>query len=503
MAIPLFAPIKVDRHNQLYMYTYAAVLQLLSMYCCLRAARRIPEERIRWVLVTLALATQAVDYALAALINCTDLGQGHPLRIAWAMNMLTGAGKLLWLLSLIRIRGDRTKLVRGLDTFLVVLMFLLFSFALGSGRGVWSGSVRVSVAAGGDLLKLLAALVIATASDRRSSRHFSRAMVCYNLVDFSVAVLVNLMNDQWLNNTWPVMSDLMLCLPNILLCEWASRPLPEQEPRSVGRLEFALVESLQPSLMAMGSVVLALFGLRKYPLLAGAIVTLTVFCYVLRTQLFYFRIFRERRELRKEASHMHQLATIDPLTGVGNRRWLEEASSHLLGRKNTFPCTLLLIDLDHFKTINDTFGHQSGDEFLKLVGHSLQQLVLGSSGACCARIGGDEFAVLLPRTESAVALQLAEGLRKQVADASFSVLVRGTLSIGVAVSREPVALTALLRAADEALYRTKACGRNGVQLTLLGAGLVAQEMAQAATEAHVLEATAGPTQSTNPGSPYL
>ena len=158
-------------------------------------------------------------------------------------------------------------------------------------------------------------------------------------------------------------------------------------------------------------------------------------------------------------------ASVDPLTGMFNRRGFAEASARVIDREANAgrPVTVLICDIDHFKSINDRFGHPAGDEILKLFATVMIASLRISD--LSGRIGGEEFAALLPcpLEEGLVA---AERVREAFA-ASDIVVEEGpvdtTVSIGVAGGPAGTELEVLLAAADTALYQAKRAGRNRVQ----------------------------------------
>ena len=162
-------------------------------------------------------------------------------------------------------------------------------------------------------------------------------------------------------------------------------------------------------------------------------------------------------------------ALIDELTGAYNRRFLEEALAKMVvpdDRRRGQVLSLLVIDLDHFKQVNDTYGHQVGDMVLKSVAQALHRTLKESD--VLARYGGEEFVIVLPRTDPAGAVAVGERLRVAVAGLSLRKLApaapeRVTISVGVA--SYPIHATTvadLIRIADEALYQSKSQGRNRV-----------------------------------------
>ncbi|MEJ2766168.1 GGDEF domain-containing protein [Photobacterium sp. MCCC 1A19761] len=174
----------------------------------------------------------------------------------------------------------------------------------------------------------------------------------------------------------------------------------------------------------------------------------------------------------------HELAYIDPLTGIPGRRALETELKHL-GRNYT----LAMVDVDHFKAFNDTYGHKIGDDVLRLVARKMQKI---KGGAEVYRYGGEEFTVLFKGKEKAQCLPYLENLRETIADYEMALrqydsrddkdqqgaakrgkkatkdTVQVTVSIGVADSFPDTHPTAVMKAADEALYQAKQAGRNQI-----------------------------------------
>lgn len=169
--------------------------------------------------------------------------------------------------------------------------------------------------------------------------------------------------------------------------------------------------------------------------------------------------------LQNSNAQLQELATHDTLTGVFNARayyQLCDQSIHLATRRDS-AFSVLFVDLDHFKKINDTHGHAAGDLVLKAVANTLQTGIRKSD--ILGRIGGEEFSIFLPDTMEAGALLLAESLREQI-EALMPQLpsgpIRITASIGVASSSVGQAMHEIQQQADQAMYHAKAQGRNRV-----------------------------------------
>lgn len=163
------------------------------------------------------------------------------------------------------------------------------------------------------------------------------------------------------------------------------------------------------------------------------------------------------------------LSITDSLTGIANRRHFEWRLSEEIerARRYKYPLSILMLDLDHFKEVNDNYGHQVGDIVLQQVAQRLKQTLRRTD--FLARYGGEEFVVLAPQVPADKSLLLAERLRRTISDSPFAVLdnlqLNITVSIGVAVFPDHAQNESeLISAADTALYRAKQAGRNKVCL---------------------------------------
>ncbi|WP_158616832.1 GGDEF domain-containing protein [Acidovorax sp. FJL06] len=159
----------------------------------------------------------------------------------------------------------------------------------------------------------------------------------------------------------------------------------------------------------------------------------------------------------------------DALTGLFNRKFFDEQISQevVTARRHNRPLALAMIDIDHFKTINDTYGHVAGDRVLRALATLLNNMLRGSDYLC--RYGGEEFGLILPQISPEHAGILLERLRKAVENADTLLddgvtVVKLTISVGVMPLREGVAPGTMVRMADELLYASKQAGRNCVSL---------------------------------------
>ena len=172
----------------------------------------------------------------------------------------------------------------------------------------------------------------------------------------------------------------------------------------------------------------------------------------------------DRAMLKDKAGEYEQLSVTDALTGLLNRRYLQERLTEEIIRSNRhgYPMSFMMIDVDHFKSYNDTYGHPEGDKALKIVGHVLKETLRGADVA--ARYGGEEFSILLPQTTSEEAQAIAERIRRNIEETDFGNR-KVTVSMGIAsCSLELNSSDEVISAADKALYEAKRRGRNNVQV---------------------------------------
>jgi two-component system cell cycle response regulator len=184
-----------------------------------------------------------------------------------------------------------------------------------------------------------------------------------------------------------------------------------------------------------------------------------------RTQV---RRRRYTERLRDSVQMSIEMAITDALTSLHNRRYMESHLSTLVEQAASRgkPLTVLVLDIDYFKSVNDTYGHDAGDDVLREFSQRLKKSIRGIDLAC--RYGGEEFVVVMPETDMAVATMVAERLRRRIASEPFPIsqgsnAVEVTISIGLAAYASASDTAAnILKRADQALYRAKRDGRNRV-----------------------------------------
>ena len=273
-------------------------------------------------------------------------------------------------------------------------------------------------------------------------------------------------------------------LPCLLLLAvlsfWPDEPATGNEiNRESSRSIALLLDNLSPVLFTL---VIILMGARiapVYPRFAFVSITLAVMLYGLRAALLQSKYLRSQNDLASSGralvvaiDQLRDLSIRDGLTNIYNRRHFDEVllSEWKRSMRTEKPLSLLLIDVDCFKELNDRYGHPEGDECLKKIAEQLLKILRRSSDTL-ARYGGEEFAAILPETSKESAQQIAEAMRRAVEDLKIenegSKVARVvTVSIGVCSERATLnrSTDQLLNAADTALYRAKKLGRNCIQL---------------------------------------
>jgi diguanylate cyclase (GGDEF)-like protein len=209
-------------------------------------------------------------------------------------------------------------------------------------------------------------------------------------------------------------------------------------------------------------------GLEPPPLASMfGIIHFETLIYVVGSTVFLVAMLKERSELRYS-----QAADTDVLTGLPNRRAFQAMAARILERAghDGTPVAIIICDLDHFKAVNDTYGHAVGDRVLKVFATAARQAMRPNE--FIARLGGEEFAAIFPGASAHASCASAQRIREAFAAAAEMVgdhAVAATVSIGVAIAEEGnVPLETLMEAADAALYRAKLNGRNRVECPDMG-----------------------------------
>jgi len=177
---------------------------------------------------------------------------------------------------------------------------------------------------------------------------------------------------------------------------------------------------------------------------------------------------KEMQLLRQELEHARETAKTDALTGLLNRRAFDQKLNEYIEihQQNNDDLCLLILDIDHFKQVNDTFGHQMGDNVLRYTANLMKQHI--TEYHCAARYGGEEMAIIMPNTPLNKAMEIAEKIRASLAQhplklkGSKKSIGKVTISIGVSSFKINDSIESLIERADKAMYQAKDNGRNQI-----------------------------------------
>jgi len=233
-----------------------------------------------------------------------------------------------------------------------------------------------------------------------------------------------------------------------------------------------LVDNARPVFLSLALIGLSAAVAVHHFAVAFAFVFGAFILYSLRASALQSRVEQAQAALEQSNRRLAEIALLDGLTGISNRRGFDERLGMEWERaqRTRLPLSLLLIDIDHFKRVNDTYGHQVGDDYLRHIARVLGE-AFDRPADFIARYGGEEFAVLLPETDSPGAFAVAGRIRAVMeADAGIAeASCPTTVSVGVSTwnKEEPASADQIISAADRALYAAKQNGRNRVEVVEL------------------------------------
>lgn len=337
---------------------------------------------------------------------------------------------------------------------------------------------------------LTLSFVLRTALSRtKAARGFFGGMTAYvflaGLTDAYAALPSNnVVPGHWLDLAWSS----LFGIPLLIALTWNPKTSLAPQP---ARAERVLANHLFPLVFPFFAVLFLVQDARQSPALSSAIAMIMFAALALRILIIQYRLFNAQDALQFKASH-------DSLTGICNRGAILEILGKEIARQHRTgePLTVMLVDVDHFKAVNDTYGHLIGDQVLRELAHRLTTSIRACDSV--GRYGGEEFLVVVPNCDSHGALTAGERLRSYVATVPIATArgpIGASISVGV-VSTSNASLPAnhalLLRLADAGLYQAKAGGRNRVEQVdyaaairstlLVVGGLSQSEVAQAYAE---------------------
>lgn len=455
-------------------YVFLLAAPALACAAALRRSARDGWRHSRgWLLAALAMASWTLGMA-ASLRQDLFLANANAAPGDSTLLFILFGVPIVLAVSASYVEGESV-LVRVLDAALALALGYLFyvhTFSLITLHGADSMIQALQVASMLDaenLFLLIASAIRLSAADRRGERHFYRAMVVFTGL---YAVITFYYNHFVALGDHPDFGSLRDPLIDVAFLAFAIEAWRDHEPVPAARQPspglVRLVRSASPLLMALALLVVAIIVLRERFYLGVTGIVVAVLGYGARTTLTQVQHIKTEEGLQQRSHTFEIMAHTDSLTGLPNRRALDELLEQVWGRTgpSRLSITVLMIDIDYFKQLNDRDGHPAGDACLRRIGEALASAA-GRRGDVLGRYGGEEFALVMPGGSLQAGLVVAERLRHTVE--SLAIAHAGsphgvvTVSIGVAsamAGEKP--LDALIASADSALYEAKRRGRNRV-----------------------------------------
>lgn len=460
-------------------YGFEIALPLLAFAACCRRAyvSALNGVRVGWLLLSAALLLWSLGMMLSAWEDLTQQVASNVTYFSDFVYFIYGAPILLAISSsahaqrsaiFLWLDGVQTALAAGL-TYVVIFSVVPFVHQaiepIPVALLVLTYHVENLGLAGGATVRLLA---------HRSASAERRYYLALALFLWLYAACAGLYNQLTMVSPNGVgLRELLVDCPFLLLAAMALSPAAKDSPASNTdqREPLALfINNFSPIFFTAALLGLGFVVMHQHFYLGMFSVFVALAAYALRSTTLQNRYMRTEHALREARDKLEQLSLTDGLTGVANRRCFDqmlELEWHHAVRSER-PLSLLMIDIDYFKSLNDEFGHPYGDACLIKIAHALRS-ALPRSSDLLARYGGEEFAAILPATDRAGAEAVAAKMQQAVASLMIdNAPSRGggvTVSIGSAMciaahGRNPAALVAT---SDQALYRAKQNGRNRVE----------------------------------------
>jgi diguanylate cyclase (GGDEF)-like protein len=451
--------------------TMVAAPLLTAIAAVWRARRETPASRVGWYAIALALSIWALG-ALGNLWQEWVLGQVAEMYRSSMLAFNLATVPIAYLLASEWRPGGR-RVVRVIDAalaFALGYVYFLVTWTMIAERAkpeevgvaylVWLIDAQ-------NLFLTVGAFVRWGAAEDRAERDLFRAFAIYSAALFTLVFI----NDHYFAGRPELGPEYgsIITIAFALLSGFALSGPSSQEPRRVRLGLVRAVRTASPIVLCGALLVVSLFLIRVDYVYGCAGILIAAVGYGARSTLTQVRYIERSDTLQQQRSELQAIARTDALTGVANRYWLDqELRSACRGRGAGHSLSLLMIDVDHFKLLNDQVGHVAGDTCLRGVARALQSTLLRPDDLL-ARYGGEEFVALLRGVDAEGAQIVAQRMCTAVRDLRIenggSPLGVVTVSIGAATTmlNAPSDPQQLIEAADRALYRAKCAGRNQMQ----------------------------------------
>jgi diguanylate cyclase (GGDEF)-like protein len=466
-------------HPAAYIVMVAAPL-LTALTLVIRGLREDRVGRAAWVVFAASLCVWALG-AIGNLWQEWILGHANEMYRGSMLGFHLAAVPIAFVLAS-EWRAAPRPLARVTDAVMAMALgyaFFLYTWAVLTARGAPDDAgvhSMIWLLDAQNVFLFVGALVRWFAATSRRERDFFRAVLVYESV-YMVLVFVNnhyIAGDPsfgpevgaFISIAFAVLAGLALLPPTLSL-------VPRRDPRLV-----RAVRSASPTMLAGALLIVSLFVIREDYLVGTVGILIAVIGYGLRTTLNQV-VYIERGEiLQRERSELQNIAWTDALTGLANRHFIDRKLYRKMEHEKPLGemLSVLMIDIDHFKMLNDHYGHPAGDACLREVARALRDAIVRPNDVV-ARYGGEEFIVLVHDADAAGALVVAERLRLAVENlhienvgSPFGVV---TVSVGAASAPPNVTVSTeeLVAAADRALYDAKRAGRNRIKSLVIKPGV--------------------------------
>lgn len=367
----------------------------------------------------------------------------------WLVAGVSSASVFFLLLALTSLHTRRDFAIRTVDTALILL---LTATALPEAKRIMADDRALHAPVLMLFFLCLTAGASYLSSASRSNVQFSALVARYLIAAFMTRSLATMAASYSFGTT---LLYLALAAGPLFFCWDANRILKQRGVHAAGRQPGAFSHNLLPSLLTFGATAIAVVGLASTPRLQHADIFLVILLFLTRTHLLYREHLHERDKLRNKAKELERQANEDPKTGIGNRKWLAERFDMLSPLPRNFPMAMFLLDIDDFSQVNQNFNYGVGDTVLRAVAAQLLEFAEQNPRAVCARLRGDEFALLLPRCHPDTLQGMSNSLRCAVRDIRFDFGYQASVSIGVSTINHGATLKQLLEEADEALFTSR------------------------------------------------
>jgi diguanylate cyclase (GGDEF)-like protein len=450
------------------------VLGLLRIACCLWLFARLSAfpARFRW----LSFACGAILGNISTQIYVwRDVFVSTHAYLSVSASLFTSLACIPILLSIASNFNQRDPLaVRWIDLVIGLTLGGLFTVQFLFPPSAQAASAQASILSVNrlidfeDIFLLICAALQFIMSDTVEDRRYAYLFFFY----MGVTAPLLAMRNRWAALSPSTIWDFAIDIPPLVFILLALNPMPAwvRNFRAPDKIVFP-VRGGSPLFMSLALTLLGIGVSGSHFYVGNAGVLIGIVGYGLRNALIHGKLLETEDRLVMAQQELEVQASRDGLTGLPNRRMFDETLSRewRVSSRTGAPLSMLMIDIDRFKSLNDTYGHQRGDECLVAVATAIHDM-LARAGDFVSRYGGEEFAVILPGTSIAGAELVAERLRAGVID--LAILNSGsqygyvTISIGVAAGDAITIpdLASLLKASDDALYRAKRAGRNRVEI---------------------------------------